>query len=333
MQLRDIPFSPVSNASGGRNFFGDGYPFHGLWNALTKPLRLFGVRAGLTYEGANFVAKTTTLKARPGNMPLVGDSTKPSELIPKCIVVKPRHMAVLNKVGLSGPGIKRLLDLDRWQRRNEPFFLSFMATGATVSERLRDTEEFLYELVPRLPTFNAPIGMQINVSCPNVKHGEQDGLPDEVGSLLDLYARHMPTTPLVPKFSVELEPAIAAKIARHDALDAMVVSNTIPWGKYPDRIDWKGIFGSDQSPLAHLDGPGGGGLSGAPIFPLTLDWLVKARRAGLKKPIYACGGILSPRNVRMVADAGASGFEAGSVSILCPWNAQPSIDEGRRRFV
>lgn len=338
MLLRDIPFSPVSNASGGRNFFGDGYSFHGFWNALVKPLRPFGVKAGLTYEGANFVAKTTTLNARKGNMPLGDDPTSahptaPKEFIPKCIVVKPRHGAVLNKVGLSGPGIKRLLDLDRWQRRNQPFFLSFMATGATVNERLRDTEEFLYELVPRLPTFNAPVGMQINVSCPNMKHGEQDELPVEVGSLLDMYARHMPTTPLVPKFSVELEPAIAVKIAQHDALDAMVVSNTIPWGKYPERIDWSGIFGSDESPLKGLDGPGGGGLSGAPIFPLMCEWINQARRAGLKKPIYACGGILTPYDVRVVADAGASGIEVGSASILCPWNVQGIIDEGRRRFV
>ncbi len=333
MLLRDIPFSSVSNASGGRNFFGDGYPFHGFWNALTKPLRLFGVRAGLTYEGANFVAKTTTREARKGNMPLVGDSTAPSELFPKCIVVKPRHRAVLNKVGLSGPGIKRLLDLDRWQRRNEPFFLSFMATGATAVERLQDTEEFLYDLIPRLFIFNARIGMQINFSCPNVEHGEQEGLLVEVVKMLDLFAQALPNTPLVPKFSVELDPAIAVKIAKHDALDAMVVSNTIPWGKYPERIDWNGIFGSDQSPLAHLDGPGGGGLSGAPIFPLMLDWLMEARRAGLKKPIFACGGILSPYDVRLAADAGASGVEVGSASILCPWNVQGIIDEGRRRFV
>lgn len=332
MLLRNIPFSPVSNASGGRNFFGDGYPFHGFWNALTKPLRVFGAHIGLTYEGANFVAKTTTLKARKGNLPLVGDSTTPSELIPKCIVVKPRHMAVLNKVGLSGPGLERLLVSNRWQQRSQPFFLSFMATGATMAERLQDTEEFANQLALRLSTFNTSIGLQVNFSCPNVEHGQQDELLVEVVNTLDVFAKYLRDVPLVPKFSVELDPAIAVKIAKHDALDAMVVSNTIPWGKYPNRIDWNRIFGSDQSPLAQLDGPGGGGLSGAPIFPLVCEWIHSARQVGLKKPVFACGGILSPFDVRVVADAGASGIEVGSASILCPWNVQSIIDESRKRF-
>lgn len=337
MLLRDIYFEPVSNASGARNFFGDGFWFHDAWNALTGAMNLVGIKTGLTYEGANFVAKTTTLKARKGNMPLRRDSTQPRELMPRCIIVKPQHRCVLNKVGLSGPGLQRLLDEGGWQERPRPFFLSFMATGATTEERITDTKAFAAELADRLSAFRAVVGLQVNFSCPNVEHGQdaaghQESLIPEVTRTLDILAREMPDAPLVPKFGVELHPAIAAKIARHPALDALVVSNTVPWGKYPELIDWVGLFGSNESPLKDLEGPGGGGLSGAPLLPFVLEWLATARKEGLTKPVFACGGILSPADVRKVADAGASGIEVGSASILCPWNVQSIIDEGRRRF-
>ncbi len=335
MLLRDIPFEPVSNASGARNFFGDGYWFHGAWNLLTKGMGLAGIKAGLTYDGANFIAKTTTRAARKGNMPLRHGSTQPRELMPKCIVVKPQYRCVLNKVGLSGPGIDRLLDEGYWQERTRPFFVSFTATGAALEERLEDTRLFAMRLADRLPGFRTRIGLQVNFSCPNVGHGAgeyAEGWISEVGGALDILAGLLPDVPLVPKLSVDVHPAIAAKIARHPALDALTVSNTISWGAYPHRIDWIGMFGSTISPLRDLDGPGGGGLSGAPLLPFVLDWLAAARREGLDKPVFACGGIVSPSDVRKAKDAGASGIEVGSASILCPWNVQPILDEARRRF-
>ena len=51
------------------------------------------------------------------------------------------------------------------------------------------------------------------------------------------------------------------------------------------------------------------------------------------KPIVACGGILHPRDVRRVKQAGASAIEVGSASILRPWRVQPIIDEANREFV
>lgn len=338
MLLRDIHFESVSNASGGRNFFGDGYAFHDAYNVLMAGAKLVGIRRGLTYENANFVAKTTTTKERPGNLPLRPGSTQPKNpLKPDCIVVKLRHRAVLNKVGLSGPGLEWLLNQGIWQERTRPFFLSFMPTGQKPEEKLADTEEFAKILAGSLSAFRTKVGLQVNFSCPNVDHGQdhaghQEVMIYEVGRTLEILAKYLRDVPLVPKFGVDLHPAIAAKIALIPMLDALVVSNTIPWGMYPDRIDWVGIFGTSESPLKDLPGPGGGGLSGAPVLPFVLDWLVAARKAGIQKPIFACGGILDPNDVREVVDAGASGIEVGSASILRPWNVQPIIDEARRRL-
>lgn len=80
MKLLGIEFGRVWCASGARNFFGDhpAYWFH-------RPLRPIG----LDWSGSTFVAKTTTLEPRRGNMPLGGRSgTTPREWFPRCVRVK-----------------------------------------------------------------------------------------------------------------------------------------------------------------------------------------------------------------------------------------------------
>ena len=114
MILRGIDFGCVHGASGVQGFFGEGYWFHKV------PI------IGPNFNGMTFVAKTTTLNAREGNMPLKSDYT-PRDMFPKCVVVKPLSGVVLNAVGLSGPGAKALLDTGLWQRRSKkPFFISFI---------------------------------------------------------------------------------------------------------------------------------------------------------------------------------------------------------------
>ena len=129
LKLRDVEFETVLNSSGARGFFGAGrtsdeYQHHRLCE------RVFG----LSYEHSTFVAKTTTTHPRIGNMPLDANLC-PKECLPRCIVVKPLKGAVLNAVGLSGPGILDLLNQGRWQTRSVPFIISFMATGGGGAER------------------------------------------------------------------------------------------------------------------------------------------------------------------------------------------------------
>lgn len=150
--------------------------------------------------------------------------------------------------------------------------------------------------------------------------------------MLDLIGRALPETPLIPKFNIRLLPAMAVKIAEFPQCDAITVSNTIPWGAYPERIPWEAYFGSSVSPLEGLGGPGGGGLSGAPLLPFLIEWLNEAVHLKIGKPIIACGGILSPRDVRRVLSHGASAIQVGSASILRPWRVQPIIDEANRRI-
>ncbi len=302
MKLRGIEFGCVFNASGTRNFFGNGYWFHKYW----KPF-------GLNFAGSTFVAKTTTLAARDGNMPLDFPTLQPQKRLPPCVIVKPLKNVVLNAVGLSGPGLERLLEAYEWQTRTEPFLLSFMAAHPRLAERLGDLFVFVNVLKRHLPRFRAPVGLQLNFSCPNagVHHDE---LTKEVHESLAI--AHNLGIPLLPKVNALVSTEEAVAITSHPSCDALVCSNTIPWGQMPDHINWRVLFGADISPLAQY---GGGGLSGAPLLSIVSAWITRARLAGISKPIVGGGGILSAKDARTMFDSGASAIEFGSVTLLRPW--------------
>lgn len=307
MLLRGINFGRVLDASGVRGFFGEGYPHH-RW---CRPF-------GLDFTGSTFVAKTTTLSPREGNMPLKGDFS-PKEKLPRCVVVKPIRGVVLNAVGLSGPGASALLKDGRWQKRTDPFFLSFMSVEKRAEDRLTELRVFVELLRTRLQDFQAPIGLQINFSCPNVGlHAE--GLVAESLAALSVAAKI--GIPLMPKFSVLLPLDAAKHISSHRSCDALCVSNTLPWGALADSIDWKAIFGSATSPLADL---GGGGLSGRPLLRLTKQWVRAARLCGITKSINAGGGILSPDDALSLLTEGADSIFVGSAAILRPWRVREII--------
>lgn len=307
MRLRGIEFGPVLDASGVRGFFGEGYAHHAYWRPF-----------GLCFKGSTFVAKTTTLAPRAGNMPL-GPDLRPKERLPRCVVVRPWKGVALNAVGLSGPGAEALFADGRWQARTEPFLLSFMSVAPTAAERHRELEDFVSLFAGRLREFRAPVGLQLNFSCPNVGL-DPAHLVEEVSRGLGTAA--VLRVPLMPKFNLLLPPETAATIARLPGCDALCVSNTLPWGALPHRVDWRGLFGSETSPLAHL---GGGGLSGAPLLPLVEEWVARARAAGVRTPINAGGGILAPNDALRLRAAGADAVFIGSAAMLRPWRVASII--------
>lgn len=315
MKLRGIEFGSVWGQSGVQNFFGEGYPFHKFW----KPF-------GLDFSGMTFVAKTTTVHSRVGNMPLGKDGVTPIEWLPKCVVVKPIWGVALNAVGLSGPGLEKLLDTGHWQKRRLPFMVSYMSVADTADERLKETKAFVDLLKPRLSEFCSSFAVQRNRSCPNVglKPVPEKDFVNEVWEDLGILSEL--GVPIVDKFSITTSPETVLLTARHPAVDAVCVSNTIPWGKLPDQIDWEGLFGTKESPLKKY---GGGGLSGWPLLSLTADWVKKARALGLDKPIAAGGGIMNPADVDVLYEAGANAICVGSVAMLRPWRVKIIIERGR----
>ncbi len=298
-----MDFGPVWGASGIQGFFGEGYWFH-----RCVP--------GLNYRGSTFVAKTTTLEERAGNMPL-GPRWRPRELFPKCVVVKPFKGVTLNSVGLSGPGIRPLVHAWNWNDPGQPWMVSLMSVRDTLkgrAEEIAQMAEVMDQM--KLPSY---VGIQLNLSCPNVGL-DPATLVEDAAAQVDSLA--LLGRPLFLKVNVLFPVASAISLSHLSAVDGFVVSNTIPWGKLHGDIDWKGLFGSEVSPLAHI---GGGGLSGRPLLPLVASWVRSARELGLRKAIVGGGGILSVSDAAQMIVSDVDAIELGSVSILRPWRVASII--------
>lgn len=307
MILRGINFGKVLGASGVQGFFGEGYWFHHV--------PFFGPN----FKESTFVAKTTTLEPRHGNMPL-NSAYRPKEWLPKCIVVNRKHDVALNAVGLSGPGAEPLFETERWQPITRPFMFSFMSVASTARARMDELRQYVTILKWYKRRLRAPIALQINFTCPNTEHHANDlvGESEEsfgIASVLD--------TPLLGKYNTNLPPEAGVKISQHPHCDALCMTNTIKWDEIGDS-DRLRLFGTVISPLAEM---GGGGISGRYLFSRLITWLKEAKKAGLKKPVNAGGGILSVKDALLAIETCPpnSSVFLGSVAFLHPRRVRPII--------
>ena len=320
---RGVCFGPVSVASGTLNNFGEGWPYH-------KQLkRLFPNR--FDFSGATLISKTATTAKREGNM-LLDSKFQPIERFPKCIYANPIKAIALNAVSLSNPGIKILLETGIWQSSTEPKFISFMAAdGKTLQERLNETENFANQLKSHEGSFAARYGVQKNISCPNTDHNPAIFVAEalEHGFILRSI---LGDVPLDLKINAMTPIRAVKEIEDCRIYDSLTCSNTIPWGKMPEWINWEKLFGSNISPLRKRGLEQDGGLSGWPLLLIVESWIKEARAYGIRMPITAGGGILYPENVDMMFRAGASAISISSVSFLRPWNVQPIIMRAHQLF-
>jgi dihydroorotate dehydrogenase len=315
MKLRGINFGNVFVASGTLNFFGEGWRHH----------KIFKILFGLSFKGATFVSKTTTLNYRKGNLAL-NANLQPQLLFPDCIRVRPVKRVVLNSVGLSGPGADYLFAQGLWQKRTDPFLISFMSVESTKEKRVEEAKKFAEILAKEFPGFSAKVGLELNISCPNTSHRPSELIGDAVNQLQVFSSLCIP---VVLKINALTPMDAAIQVADSGLCDAISVSNTIPWGQLPEEIDWWEIFGSTESPLKHL---GGGGLSGYPLLPIVGRWISEARKKGVTIPIIGGDGILKNADVNFLRDHGANAIAVGSVAILRPWRVQRIIKRANRIY-
>lgn len=321
IQIRGVSFNPMLNASGARGFFGEGYWFHWVWYVFT--LGFFN------WAMTTFVAKSATLNARPGNMPLKSDGLTPREFFPRCIYLgwAFSKAVTLNAVGLSNRGAAWLLAKKRWQRRAEPFFLSFMPVGMTKEERFEELCTFLDQLIERVHEFRSAFGLQLNLSCPNTGHATDD-LPSEALAWLDEIDRRksvgifMHGMPVLLKVNVFLRAEQALKIGAHPRCDGFVCSNTIPWKDLNDLgFDTAHHLGMEISPLVDL---GGGGFSGPTMVWWVCNWIGQVRKLGYSGAIIGENGIRRPGHAIKMLEAGANGVGVGSMAMIRPWMLFPT---------
>jgi dihydroorotate dehydrogenase (NAD+) catalytic subunit len=163
------------------------------------------------------------------------------------------------------------------------------------------------EVVRVLEDHEGLAGYELNVSCPNTKHG---GIffSSDAGLLGELVAavRKVSKRPVIVKLSpnvTKIEPL--AQAAEQAGADAVSLVNTFV------------ALAIDIRTRKPRLGAGFGGLSGPAIKPVALRMVCEAARA-VKIPVIGLGGIGSGEDAAEFLIAGASAVEVGTATFWDP---------------
>jgi dihydroorotate dehydrogenase (NAD+) catalytic subunit len=229
---------------------------------------------------------------------------------PPRIVETPSGM--LNAIGLQGPGVEALIRdyVPLWAGWDFPVLVN--VNGETVDE--------YGELAARLDGVPGVAGLEVNISCPNVREGGMFfGNQPESAAAVTRAVRRRTRLPVW----VKLTPAVTdiAAIARaceEAGADALCAVNTF----VGMAID----LHTGEPRLAFRTG----GLSGPAIRPLALHLAHQAARA-VSIPVVGIGGIASAEDAMEFLLAGCQAVQVGTATFVDP-NAIGKIVDGLRRL-
>jgi dihydroorotate dehydrogenase (NAD+) catalytic subunit len=243
------------------------------------------------------VSKGIFLKPRPGTPP------------PR-IVETPSGM--LNSIGLQGPGVEALM------RDYAPLWATW-DFPVVVNVNGESVEEY-GELAARLDGLPGVAGLEVNISCPNVREGGMFFGNNPAGAAAVTAAVRSRTS--LPVW-VKLTPAVSdiASIARaceEAGADALCAVNTFVGMSFDLR--------TGRPRLAF----GSGGLSGPAIRPLAVNLAYQAARA-VSIPVVGIGGISSAEDAMEFLLAGCQAVQVGTATFVDP-NAIGKIVDGLRRL-
>jgi len=251
--------------------------------------RLIDVRA----LGA-IVTKTITLKGRMGNPP------------PR---IAETHSGMLNSIGLENNG------LDDFIKNKIPLFPKG-STELIVSVAGESEDEFK-KIVKGLNHVKGIGAIELNLSCPNIRHGAREGLiaQDEkaVHSVVSA-ARKATNLTLIAKLSPNVADIAKIALAAEDAgADAVLLVNTFP----AMAVD----IDTGRPKLGHITG----GLSGPAIKPIALKMVWDAYNK-IDIPIIGCGGIMDYRDAVEFMLCGATAVQVGTATFINPAASVEIID-------
>ncbi len=235
-----------------------------------------------------FVTKGLSLKPKAGNP------------TPR-IVETPGGM--LNAIGLQNVGI------DAFIEKKVPF-LRTVATPAFVNFFGNTIDEYV-ELARRLDEIPEVAGLEVNISCPNVKQGGIVFGTDPACAYDVVSACRAATLkPLIVKLSPNVTDVVAMARAAADAgADGLSLINTLTGM----AID----INRRRPVLANITG----GLSGPAIKPVALRMVWQVAQA-VKLPIIGIGGIMNATDALEFIMAGATAVQVGTASFINPSAAE-----------
>ena len=244
------------------------------------------------------VCKGTTLKPREGN--------------PQPRLVE-TAWGIANSVGLENVGVEAVVK-DKapiWAKWQVPVIVNI--AGETIDEYA--------ELAARLDGVAGVSGIEVNISCPNIKSGGMEfGTSPESAAGVTAAVKAVSSLPVIVKLSPNVTDIGEIALAVSEAgADAITLINTVR-GMAIDINESRPSFGNFV-----------GGLSGPAIKPIALYMVYKV--AGIVDiPIIGCGGICCADDALEFLMAGASAIQVGTANLT---NPQAALDvlEGINQFM
>lgn len=276
---------------------------------LRNPVTVASGTFGYASEFAGFLdlrelgavtTKTITLKPRRGNLPPRTCETP---------------AGMLNSVGLENPGI------DVFLRDKLPYIAGYKVPVIVSIASESDDREFI-EMAKRLDTCLDAAAIELNISCPNVRH-------KKVGTGAYLIAQDARATyrlvkavraatkkTIITKLSPNVTDIVSIAAAAEEAgSDALSMINTIAGMS----ID----VGSRRPRIGAVLG----GLSGPAIRPVAVRMVWETSKR-VRIPIIGMGGISDTSGALEFIMAGASAVGVGTGNFL-----QPSLSAGIARGI
>ncbi|MBQ2818447.1 MAG: dihydroorotate dehydrogenase [Clostridia bacterium] len=242
----------------------------------------------------SFSFKGTTLEPRFGN-PTPRIAEAPS--------------GMLNAVGLQNPGVHHVIEHEL-PRMKEFFHKPVMAniSGFGLDEyvecaRLLDTQE--------------QVGwLEINISCPNVKHGGMSfGTDPASAAAVTKAVKEVTHKPVFIKLSPNVTDIVSiAKACEEAGADGLSLINTLMGMRLNLR--------TGKPIIANVTG----GLSGPCIFPVALRMVYQVAHA-VKIPVIGMGGVSSASDVIEMMLAGATAVQVGAANLVDPFACKKIIED------
>jgi dihydroorotate dehydrogenase (NAD+) catalytic subunit len=245
--------------------------------------RAFGDALAERFPFSAFVSKTITPEPRAGNPP------------PR-LFETPAGM--INSIGLPNKGLDGFLasDLPILAELPVPLIVSVMG---------RSHEEFT-RLVQGVAPSQAIVGIELNVSCPNVESGLIVGEEPEETLTLVRVLRALTAKPLIVKLTPNVaDPASVARAAEQGGADAVSLINTLK------------ATAVHPATLRPWLGAGRGGLSGPAVRAIALEQ-VRAVASAVDISVVGMGGIETGGDALAMIAAGATAVAVGTATFRDP---------------
>lgn len=227
--------------------------------------------------------KGTSLKPRPGNKP------------PR---VYETTAGMLNSIGLQNPGVEYFMNNDLPYLKKFDTAIIVNACGSSIDEYV--------ELAKVLNTLDID-GVELNLSCPNVKAGCMAfGTTYEGVKEVTTQVRKVLDKPLIVKLTPNVTDITApAKGAQDAGADGVSLINTL-----------LGMSIDTHTRRPHLAN-NMGGLSGPAVKPVAVRMVYQVAQA-VNIPILGLGGIVTANDAIEFMLAGASAVSIGTGNFVAP---------------